>query len=138
MNLMFGCSAAAQLRKWIPCLGSAGIVIDRVSFAAAGPLPHLPTHFPQPIICGPCAFGPQCGILPGALNEKLVAAEMKKLKKESLLLQDQVDAFDIKTYSGIWKDDVTTAEWLSKHGSIQAKKDYCVYAAAVSSILPPF
>lgn len=59
-----------------------------------------------------------------ALNEKLVAAEMKKLKKESLLLQDQVDAFDIKTYSGIWKDDVTTAEWLSKHGSIQAKKDY--------------
>lgn len=59
-----------------------------------------------------------------ALNEKLIAAEMKKLKKESLLLQDQVDAFDIKTYSGIWKDDVTTAEWLSKHGSIQAKKDY--------------
>ena len=59
-----------------------------------------------------------------ALNEKLIAAEMKKLKKESLLLQDQVDAFDVKTYSGIWKDDVTTAEWLSKHGSIQAKKDY--------------
>ena len=49
---------------------------------------------------------------------------MKKLKKESLLLQDQVDAFDIKTYSGIWKDDVTTADWLSKHGSIQAKKEY--------------
>ena len=41
-----------------------------------------------------------------------------------MTLQDQVDAFDIKTYSGIWKDDVTTAEWLSKHGSIQAKKDY--------------
>lgn len=59
-----------------------------------------------------------------ALNEKLIAAEIKKLKKESLLLQDQVDAFDIKTYSGIWKDDVTTAEWLSKHGSIQAKKEY--------------
>ena len=59
-----------------------------------------------------------------ALNEKLVAAEMKKLKKESLLLQDQVDAFNIKTYSDIWKDDVTTADWLSKHGSIQAKKDY--------------
>lgn len=59
-----------------------------------------------------------------ALNEKLIAAEMKKLKKESLLLQDQVDAFDIKTYSGIWKDDVTTADWLSKHGSIQAKKEY--------------
>lgn len=59
-----------------------------------------------------------------ALNEKLIAAEMKKLKKESLLLQDQVDTFKIKTYSGIWKDDVTTAEWLLKHGSIQAKKDY--------------
>ena len=59
-----------------------------------------------------------------ALNKKLAAAEIKKLKKESFLLQDQIDAFDIKTYTGIWKDDVTTADWLAKHGSIQAKKDY--------------
>lgn len=59
-----------------------------------------------------------------ALDKKIAAAEIKKLKKESLLLQEQADAFEIKTYSGIWKDDITTADWLSKHNSIQAKKDY--------------
>lgn len=59
-----------------------------------------------------------------ALDKKIAAAEIKKLKKESLLLQEQADAFEIKTYSGIWKDDITTVDWLSKHNSIQAKKDY--------------
>ena len=29
-----------------------------------------------------------------------------------------------KTYSGIWKDDVTLADYASKQGSIQSKKDY--------------
>lgn len=58
------------------------------------------------------------------LDQKIVAAETKKLKKDALLIQDQLDQFQIKTYSGIWKDDVTTADWLAKHGSIQAKKDY--------------
>lgn len=58
------------------------------------------------------------------LNKKLIAAETKKLKKESLQLQDQIDAFDVKTYSGIWKDDVTTADWLAKHNAVQAKKQY--------------
>ncbi len=59
-----------------------------------------------------------------ALDKKLIAAETKKLKKETILLQEQVDAFDIKTYSGIWKDDVTTADWLAKHNAVQAKKQY--------------
>lgn len=58
------------------------------------------------------------------LDKKIVEAETKKLKKEALVIQDQLDLFPVKTYSGIWKDDVTTADWLAKHGSIQAKKDY--------------
>jgi len=59
-----------------------------------------------------------------ALDKKVLAAEKKKLKKESLLLQDQLDNFQLKTYSGIWKDDVTTADWLAKHSSIDSKKQY--------------
>ncbi len=58
------------------------------------------------------------------LNKKLVAKETKKLKKEEILLQDQLDNFDVKTYSNIWKDDVTTADWGAKQGSIAAKKQY--------------
>lgn len=58
------------------------------------------------------------------LNKKLVAKETKKLKKEEILLQDQLDNFDIKTYSNIWKDDVTTADWYDKQGKVYAKKKY--------------
>lgn len=58
------------------------------------------------------------------LDEKIAAAEIKKLKKEEILLQDQLDNYDIKTYSNIWKDDVTTADWQAKQGSIPAKKQY--------------
>lgn len=58
------------------------------------------------------------------LDEKIVSDEKKKLKKEQVLLQDQIDGFEIKTYSNIWKDDVTTLDWQAKHGSIPAKKQY--------------
>ena len=58
------------------------------------------------------------------LDKKVAAAEIKKLKKEEILLQDQLDGYDIKTYSNIWKDDVTTADWGAKQGSVQAKKQY--------------
>jgi hypothetical protein len=56
------------------------------------------------------------------LDKKLVSAETKKLKKEAILLQDELDAIDIKTYSGIWKDDVTTADWSKLN--IDGKKKY--------------
>jgi hypothetical protein len=56
------------------------------------------------------------------LDKKIVAAEMKKLKKEKILLQDELDNFDIKTYSGIWKSDVTTADWGKLN--IDGKKKY--------------
>lgn len=58
------------------------------------------------------------------LNKKLVAKETKKLKKEEIKLQADLDDFEIKTYSNIWKDDVTTADWSAKQGSIAAKKQY--------------
>lgn len=58
------------------------------------------------------------------LDKKLVTKETKKLTKEQLQLQQQLDEFEIKTYSGIWKNDVTTADWGQKQGSIAAKKAY--------------
>lgn len=58
------------------------------------------------------------------LDKKLVAEQTKKLKKAQVDLQDQLDHYDIKTYSNIWKDDVTTLDWQAKQGSIAAKKKY--------------
>lgn len=58
------------------------------------------------------------------LNKKLVVKETKKLKKEQMALQKDLDDFEIKTYSNIWKDDVTTVDWYDKQGSIAAKKKY--------------
>lgn len=58
------------------------------------------------------------------LDKKLVTKEKKKLGKEQAQIQQQIDNFNVKTYSGIWKDDVTTADWDAKQGSIAAKKKY--------------
>lgn len=58
------------------------------------------------------------------LDKKIVTKEIKNLKKEKIQLQDELDNFTVKTYSGIWKDDVTTADWNAKKGAVQAKKDY--------------
>lgn len=63
------------------------------------------------------------------LNEKLKAEQKKALTKQQLdletkkaVIQQQLDDFEIKTYSGIWKDDVTTADFSKLN--IQGKKDY--------------
>ena len=63
------------------------------------------------------------------LNKKIVTAETKKLKKQQILLQDQLDAFDAdEKFSGIWykQDDITIKEWKIKSdaGSIQGKIDW--------------
>lgn len=58
------------------------------------------------------------------LDKKLITKEKKKLVKEQLQLQQQLDNFEIKTYSGIWKDDITTADYAAKQHSIAAKKAY--------------
>lgn len=58
------------------------------------------------------------------LDDKLVTKEKKKLIKEQAELQQQIDDIKIKTYSGIWKDDITTADYAEKQHSIAAKKAY--------------
>jgi hypothetical protein len=58
------------------------------------------------------------------LDKKLSAADKKKLVKEQAVLQKEFDSITVKTYTGIWKDDVATADWPDKSESIQAKKDY--------------
>lgn len=63
------------------------------------------------------------------LNEKLVKEQKKVLAKQQLdleaqkaALQQKLDDFEVKTYSGIWKDDKTTADWASLN--IEGKKKY--------------
>lgn len=58
------------------------------------------------------------------LNEKLVTEKKKELLKLQVELQKQLDDFEISTYSNIWKDDVSTTDWITKQGSIEAKKKY--------------
>jgi hypothetical protein len=58
------------------------------------------------------------------LDKKIDAAEIKKLTKEQILLQDKIDGYQIDTYNGIWKDDVTTKEWEAKKDAIPKKKAY--------------
>lgn len=63
------------------------------------------------------------------LNEKLIAEQKKALVKQQIELeaqkaavQKQLDDFSVKTYSGIWKDDVTTADFAKLN--IDGKKKY--------------
>lgn len=58
------------------------------------------------------------------LDEKLIAEQKKALTKQQTALKDQLDNFPVKTYSGIWKDDVKTADYAAKMGSIEGKKKY--------------
>lgn len=75
------------------------------------------------------------------LNEKLIAEQKKALAKQQLELeaqkaaiQQQLDDFEIKTYSGIWKGDVTTADFSKLN--IQGKKDYFQQQIAYSGLDP--
>ena len=56
------------------------------------------------------------------LNEKLKTEQQKALLKQQVELQQQLDSMEVKTYSGIWKDDKTTADWASLN--IDGKKKY--------------
>jgi hypothetical protein len=58
------------------------------------------------------------------INKKVEAAQKKALKKQEETVKKQIDDFEIKTYSGIWKDDVTTKDWSSKKDAIPKKKEY--------------
>lgn len=69
----------------------------------------------------------------GLLDKKLTAEKTKALTKQQAALQAEFDSLENKTYSGIWKDDVSTADWNAKQGSIQAKKDYFTQQLANAS-----
>lgn len=64
------------------------------------------------------------------LNEKLIAEQKKALAKQQVELeaqkaavQQQLDDFEVKTYSGIWYNkDVTTVDWAGLN--IEGKKKY--------------
>lgn len=63
------------------------------------------------------------------LDKKVKAAETKKLTKQKVLLQDELDAFDdAETFGGIWykQDDITIKDWKTKNadGSIAKKIDW--------------
>ena len=50
--------------------------------------------------------------------------DLADLVRQRAGAQDAVDAFKIDTYSGIWRTDVTTADYRAKESTIQAKRDY--------------
>ena len=54
--------------------------------------------------------------------KKNILRDFQISQKEQIKLQEQLDNFDIKTYSGIWKNDVTTADWANLN--IEGKKKY--------------
>jgi hypothetical protein len=58
------------------------------------------------------------------LDKKLLTEQKKALTKQQITLQAEFDSLETKTYSGIWKDDITTADWFSKKNSVKAKQDY--------------
>jgi hypothetical protein len=61
------------------------------------------------------------------LDKKQSAGEIKTLAKQQITLQKKLDGIQVKTYSGIRKDEITTADWAEKSGSIEAKKEYFKY-----------
>lgn len=50
--------------------------------------------------------------------------DLEKAKVELAAAQGNLDSLSKKTYSGIWKDDVTLADYEVKAAGIQAKKDW--------------
>lgn len=59
-----------------------------------------------------------------SLETILLNKQKKALLSEKKDLEKKLKKHKIKTYSGIWKDDVTTADYKLKQNSVTAKKDY--------------
>ncbi|MDR1399405.1 MAG: minor capsid protein [Treponema sp.] len=58
------------------------------------------------------------------IEKKKIAAQKNLLMKKVKKLEKEIQDIQVKTYSGIWKDDVTTADYEEKAAGIQAKKQY--------------
>ena len=55
---------------------------------------------------------------------KKAEEKIKKLEKDIKNSQKKLDKIPNKTYSGIWKEDVSLADWELKKASIKSKKDW--------------
>jgi hypothetical protein len=62
--------------------------------------------------------------LEAEIEDKKVKAQKNLLSKKVKKLEKDIQDIQVKTYSGIWKDDVTTADYADKAVGLQAKKDY--------------
>jgi SPP1 gp7 family putative phage head morphogenesis protein len=58
------------------------------------------------------------------IEKKKIAVQKNLLTKKVKKLEKEIQDIQVKTYSGIWKDDVTTADYADKAAGIQAKKQY--------------
>jgi hypothetical protein len=58
------------------------------------------------------------------IEKKKTAAQKNLLTKKVKKLEKEIQGIQVKTYSGIWKDDVTTADYADKAAGIQAKKEW--------------
>jgi hypothetical protein len=58
------------------------------------------------------------------IDKKKIAAQKNLLSKKVKKLEKEIQGIQVKTYSGIWKDDVTTADYAEKAAGLQAKKEY--------------
>jgi hypothetical protein len=58
------------------------------------------------------------------IEKKKTAAQKNLISKKVKKLEKELQGIQVKTYSGIWKDDVTTADYADRAAGIQAKKDY--------------
>lgn len=70
------------------------------------------------------------------LGKKKTQAAKKKLNNQKNKLEQQITDFPVKTYSGIWQTDVTTADWKAKSGGIAAKKAYFQEKLAFGNLTP--
>jgi SPP1 gp7 family putative phage head morphogenesis protein len=58
------------------------------------------------------------------IEKKKIAAQKNLLAKKVKKLEKELQGIQVKTYSGVWKDDITTADYAEKAAGIQAKKEY--------------
>ena len=70
------------------------------------------------------------------MDKKKAQAAKKKLTNQQKKLEEQIAEFPVKTYSGIWPTDVTTADWKDKSGGIAAKKAYFKDKLAFGELTP--
>lgn len=70
------------------------------------------------------------------LDKKKAQAAKKKLNNQQKKLEEQIADFPVKTYGGLWQDEVTTADWKVKSGGIAAKKAYFKDKLAFGELTP--